>query len=117
MKTATKTQSKRTLQTLAVIPAEKFRFEMIANTGLAGYVKTSYDMLLLTFGAPTRRGSPDNKIGVEWVLRVGTTVATIYDYKGDCPISDAVAEWHIGGSAGAVEMVAALTGFETREAH
>lgn len=115
MKTQTKAAS--SLAALAKIDAAEFSFSLIAGSGLAGYVRTSYDQLLLTFGAPTHRGSSDGKISVEWVIRVGSTVATIYDYKGDCLMNDTIADWHIGGKKAAIAVVAALTGFETREAY
>lgn len=100
------------LSRTAVLPA--WNFKDIANTGFQGYLKTSYRELTNLLGAPTRTGSGDNKIQVEWVLRVGNTVATIYDYKGDCPLNDKEARWHIGGKDKlAVDMVAALTGLET----
>lgn len=106
------TAAQITLARTASLPA--WNFKDVANTGFQGYLKTSYRELTNLLGAPTRFGSPDGKIQVEWVLRIGNTVATIYDYKGDCPLNEREARWHIGGKTkDAVEMVAALTGLET----
>lgn len=86
----------------------------VVGTGMQGYVRTTYRELTAMLGAPTRLGSEDGKIQVEWVLRVGATIATVYDYKGDCPLNDTEARWHVGGkSRDAVQMVAALTGLAT----
>ena len=74
------------------------------GTHLIGYVKVSYLDLVAQLGEPTEIGG--DKTRATWVLVAGTTVATIYDYKRDCPLTGKVAEWHVGGrDAKAMEVV------------
>lgn len=45
--------------------------------------------IVAILGEPNRTESGDGKITCQWVLSVGGTVVTLYDYKGD--------KWHFGG--------------------
>lgn len=116
MKTKTKSFTNE-VANLSKIDSLEFDNKLTIHTSLRGYVSTSYDLLLLTFGSPTFRGViGDGKVKVEWVLRVGSTIATIYDYKDDCSHDDRECDWHIGGfKNNAVKLVASLTGFRTKE--
>jgi hypothetical protein len=64
------------------------------GTGLMGYVDTTYQNLIATFGEP---GDGDGyKFHAEWILSTPAGVATIYDYKESQPVED-VTNWHVGG--------------------
>jgi len=69
----------------------------VNGTSLRGYVLTTYDKLVATFGEPTYLGSYDEKTTCEWFIEFEDgTVATIYDWKtGGTPMYPY--EWHIGG--------------------
>jgi hypothetical protein len=62
---------------------------------LQGYVNTTYDNLVKTFGEPTLRDG--DKTTVEWQLKFyNGDVVTIYDYnQWDTPTG--YYDWHIGG--------------------
>lgn len=68
----------------------------IVGSGLRGYVLVSFGELKSVLGHPFGP-SPDGKITAEWHIEVNGVVASIYDYKGDCPRSAKACEWHIGG--------------------
>jgi hypothetical protein len=88
-------------------------YQDVAGSGLQGYVRTSYKAMLVLFGDPSCGRSGDGKVSNEWVIKVGETVATVYDYKGDCSLDGAVCEWHVGGKGRkALELIATLTGWE-----
>lgn len=66
----------------------------IIGTSLQGFLNDKvYTKKALTaiFGPPTKLD--DDKVTTEWMLDIGGTIVTIYDYKGD--------KWHIGGRGGA----------------
>lgn len=66
----------------------------INETHLQGYVKTTLDDLIQTFGVP-QEGF--DKSTVEWSLQFEDgIVATIYDYKEDTT-PKYLYDWHIGG--------------------
>ncbi len=79
------------------------------GTGLRGYVKTTYDQLVRTFGEP---GKGDQyKTDAEWIVRINGTIATIYNWKNgpsytgpSNPVED-ITEWNIGGKPGAEDLV------------
>ena len=80
------------------------------GTSLQGYVTTTYDALVATFGEPNR-GAGD-KTNVEWVLLIGVTpvpsssdltpaatdgvIVTIYDWKQEV-LPRGEYDWNIGG--------------------
>ena len=70
------------------------------GTSLQGYVTTTLDTLIGTFGEPERFGAED-KVTVEFtILFDNGTVATIYDwkrYEDGTPSLDEVYEYHVGG--------------------
>lgn len=77
-------------------------FVNVNMTSLCGYVETSYDALVATFGEPTFLGSGDDKVDFEWDIQFDDgTVATVYnwkDYDGGWKAMLASEYcWHIGG--------------------
>jgi hypothetical protein len=77
------------------------------GTSLQGYVETAYHNLVEAFGEPDPGG---DKVRVEWTLRFGPTIVTIYDWKTTGPIEQ-VTRWNVGGSShGAVVEVARALG-------
>ena len=90
------------------------RTTQVNGTSLKGYVKTTFNKLVATFGAPCLNDNPFNggdyeKVTIEWCLRfTDGTIATIYDWKryGSPLADDQEYEWHIGGHvASAVALV------------
>jgi hypothetical protein len=74
----------------------------VAGTSLVGYVRTTYDRLVATFGEPSLLGDVNEKVQAEWVLKFDDgTIATIYDWKnyGD-GVPEFPYDWHIGGHNG-----------------
>jgi hypothetical protein len=67
-----------------------------AGTHLQGYVYTSFDHLVSVLGEPERYGST-GKVQVQWALKYGPYVMTIYDWKEYGRSPESVREWHIGG--------------------
>jgi hypothetical protein len=69
----------------------------IDGTHLVGYVETTFDELVKTFGEPHHTESDDGKITAEWGLEFPDgTIATIYDWKEEeTPLGKY--DWHIGG--------------------
>lgn len=72
------------------------------NNYLRGYVETTYDKLVKTFGEPTYRDG--DKTTVEWRLtrfdsKTGRRIeVTIYDYKTSfTPMN--LYNWHVGGTS------------------
>ena len=68
----------------------------IVGTSYQGHIDSnvvSLEKLVHVFGPPVKYAH-DGKVTYTWALRVGDTIITIYDYKGD--------RWHIGGKTGAV---------------
>jgi hypothetical protein len=75
-------------------------------TSLRGYIKTTFNALVDTFGEPIYPDSIDGKVRCEWVLKFEDgTIATIYCWKvRKIPMYEY--DWHIGGhSDRAVEHV------------
>ena len=80
-----------------------------SGSSLKGYVKTTYDKLVETFGEPTfTDASPYEKLNAQWCLDIKVpfedeygkdfnyVTATIYNWKvGYVPTEEY--EWHIGG--------------------
>ena len=87
------------------------RTTQVNGTSLKGYVKTTFNKLVETFGAPCLNEGPCQyeKVNIEWCLRFSDgTIATIYNWKcyGWQPAPDQEYEWHIGGHvASAVALV------------
>jgi hypothetical protein len=79
------------------------------GTGLVGYVKTTYAMLLFHFGPP--HGRKGDKTTVEWgYLCADGTRFTIYDWKESATPLE-LYRWHIGGNtARAIEAFNTRTG-------
>ena len=100
-----------------VFAMQHARTTQVNGTCLKGYVKTTFNKLVATFGLPCYHIGPnggDNeweweKVTIEWNLRFSDgTIATIYDWKcfGAQPLGDIEYEWHIGGHvASAVALV------------
>ena len=84
----------------------------INMSSLQGYVKTTYDKLVKTFGEPTfTDASPYEKVNAQWMLEFKVpyedeygedfnyVTATIYNWKdGYIPMEEY--DWHIGGFHG-----------------
>ena len=82
----------------------------ITMSSLKGYVKTTYDKLVETFGEPTfTDASPYEKVNAQWTLEFtipfiddwgeedfNYVKATIYNWK-DGYIPTEEYDWHIGG--------------------
>ena len=67
------------------------------GTFLVGYVETTFNELVKTFGEPHYGESDDGKITAEWGLEFDDgTIATIYDWKEEGTPLDKY-HWHIGG--------------------
>ena len=87
------------------------RTRQVNGTCLKGYVKTTFNKLVATFGLPclNEGASQYEKVTIEWCLRFDDgTIVTIYDWKcfGWQPLGDTMYEWHIGGySSAAVSLV------------
>lgn len=72
-------------------------------TSLMGYVDTTYDMLVKTFGEPTE--GDGFKIDAEWQIQFADgVIATVYNWKngrnycGDAGIDVRdITHWHVGG--------------------
>lgn len=79
-------------------------FSAVNGTSLQGYVETTYDRLVATFGEPTYADGPDcgDKVQYEWVLRTDAGVATVYDWKNYGRDGKDETTWHIGGHDKAV---------------
>ena len=72
------------------------------GTSLKGYVETTFNKLVATFGEPCVHIPPSEmeKVTIEWMLRFSdNTIATIYDWKGYGyqPTGDEQYRWHVGG--------------------
>ena len=65
-------------------------------SSLLGYISTTYNELVNSFGNPTNIGSSDDKVTAEWILKVGNKVITIYDYK-EKGTPKGYYNWHVGG--------------------
>lgn len=67
---------------------------VIAGTGLQGYVKASYTELTNLFGEP-HPATEDGKVTHLWVVSAEGVIFTIYDYKEDLNTGKRE-DWHIG---------------------
>ena len=87
-------------------------FAIAETTGpswLQGYIYTTFEELVRTFGEPLfsqSKGNATDKTTCEWQLRFDDgTQCTIYDYRERRTPKDAY-EWHVGGqTARAVDLV------------
>ena len=80
------------------------------GTSLRGYIDTTLETLINTFGEPQRWDDELDKVTTEWTIVFDDgTVATIYDWKRyelGAPGMNEVYDWHIGGESNdAVERV------------
>jgi hypothetical protein len=74
----------------------------VNGSSLRGYVTTTFNKLVETFGAPCLNDPPSEleKVTTEWILRFPCgTLATIYNWKnyGVDPAPNEDYRWHIGG--------------------
>lgn len=77
--------------------------ESPSGTHLQGYVTTTFDRLVATFGRPTYSDpSGSDKVQYEWVLQTPAGIATVYDYKNYGIDARTVTDWHVGGHDGSV---------------
>lgn len=69
----------------------------IEGTHLVGYVETTFEDIVKTFGQPHYWESGDGKTTAEWGFKFHDgTIATIYDWKEEeTPLGKY--DWHIGG--------------------
>ena len=78
------------------------------GTSLKGYINATYDQLVGQLGEPTfNEPSGDEKVQVEWVIKYGGEVFTIYDWKTyDRMITKkSFDRFHIGGTTSALDLV------------
>jgi hypothetical protein len=87
------------------------RTEEIDGTHLIGEIETTRAELTAILGKPTEYEGGD-KVTIEWGIKLGSTVATIYDwkrYEEGTPEMHEVYSYHIGGRDGrALELVKGL---------
>ena len=83
------------------------------GTSLQGYLNDKVyteKILKAHFGAPTKMDELYDKVTKQWVLDIGGTIVTIYDYKGH--------KWHIGGRGeAAVVLVKAILNAKNKDCH
>ena len=88
------------------------RTDNIDGTHLIGEVKTTRAELTALFGKPIEYGEAGDKVTIEWGIKWGETIATIYDwkrYEEGTPEMNEVYLYHIGGRDGrALELVKGL---------
>ena len=76
------------------------RTEETSGTSLQGYTEpTTRAELTAIFGEPVTY--EDSKITLEWGMRFGSTIATIYDwkrYETGTPANDEIIAYNIGGN-------------------
>ena len=87
------------------------RTEEIAGTSLRGEIVATRRELTAVLGEPMTY-EEGGKVTLEWGVRLGSTVATVYDWKryeeGE-PLDDEVYTYHIGGNDGkAVTLIESL---------
>ena len=87
------------------------RTEEIEGTHFIGYVKTTRADLTALFGEPIEYEGGD-KVTIEWGIRFGSTIATIYDwkrYEEGTPGQTELYAYHVGGRDGkALDLVNTL---------
>ena len=68
------------------------------GTSLLGYIpNVSWNTLAEMFGQPLKsKDGLGGKVYTQWVLRIGGTLVTIYDYKQNGRKSTSY-DWHVGG--------------------
>jgi len=77
------------------------RTEEIEGTHLVGYARTTREYLTQLFGEPIEYEGGD-KVTIEWGIKMGKTVATIYDwkrYEEGAPEQKELYAYHIGGAS------------------
>lgn len=78
------------------------------GTSLKGYINASYDELFHILGEPTyNEPSGDNKIQIEWVVKFGNELFTVYDWKTydrEYTINE-LSEFNVGGKTDANEFI------------
>jgi hypothetical protein len=77
------------------------RTEEIDGTHLIGEVETTRAELTAILGKPTEYEGGD-KVTIEWGIKMGKTVATIYDwkrYEEGAPEQRELYAYHIGGAS------------------
>ena len=93
--------------------------EEIDGTHLIGEVESTRAELTAAFGEPIEYGEGD-KVTIEWGIRFGSTVATIYDwkrYEEGSPEMDELYAYHIGGvDAKALDLVTTILDLRKRVA-
>lgn len=75
------------------------RTEEIEGTHLIGEIETTRAQLTAVLGEPTEYEEGD-KVTIEWGVKLGNTIATVYDwkrYEEGTPEMDEVYSYHIGG--------------------
>lgn len=79
----------------------------INMTSLSGYVVSTYEDLVNTFGLPSYKNEdPDDKVQTKWRLKINGVVATIYNWKTGVTPTAGLYNWHIGGfGKGEVDLV------------
>ena len=93
----------------------------IQGTSLRGYVTCSYHDLCDALGEPEHFGADwgDGKVTIQWRVKDGPVVATVYDWKGSVNGADldSPVEWNIGGNSRfSLVLIAEAGPFETRSA-
>lgn len=73
----------------------------MTGTSLVGYVVTTYDKIVNTFGEPYYTSDdPTDKVPAEWVITFKDgKVATIYVYKTGGVVPKEEYRWHVGGNS------------------
>jgi len=88
---------------MSKIKIEKEEGRAAVGSCLRGYIKTSYEQLVRTFGEPGSDGD-GYKTDAEWTVRINDELVTIYNYKngpnynrGAGPPVEEITAWNIGG--------------------
>lgn len=93
----------------------------INGTSLKGYIEGwSYDDMVHVLGEPTfNEPSGDDKTQVEWVVRFGNQVFTIYDWKTyDREFTlNKLTTWNVGGKESAMGLIMHLQNKKTQLQH
>jgi len=69
-----------------------------SGTSLLGYIpNVNWKALAEMFGQPLKsKDGLGGKVYTQWILRIGGTLVTIYDYKQNGRKCDSY-DWHVGG--------------------
>jgi hypothetical protein len=76
------------------------RTDNIEGTHLIGEVRTTRADLTALFGKPIEYGDEGDKVTIEWGIKWGETIATIYDwkrYEEGTPQMGELYNYHVGG--------------------